>query len=201
MADYDYLFLSLARGPAARSRFVEAVAAAGLAAAGAEARGLFTTQLGWEASQAALLIQRGADGTAPTAAIETLSRAPDVLSCEPHELRPTIRPLPGAALKPGGIYVHRWFEVEAGSFDAFVNLSGQEWPDFEARFEARIFGLFEDMTARPAGRRRLLLITRYADHGVWEASRDPTTEAMQTFAKRAALTLSTRAASTLLTVL
>ena len=35
-------------------------------------------------------------------------------------------------------------------------------------------------TARPASS-RLLLITRYGDHGVWEASRDPTTEAMQIF--------------------
>jgi hypothetical protein len=43
-----------------------------------------------------------------------------------------------------------------------------------------------------------LLVTRYASHGVWEDSRDPSTTAMQTFARRAMLTLSTRAASTLL---
>jgi hypothetical protein len=204
MADYDYLFLSLARGPAARTRFIEAVAAANLPAAGARPLGLFTPQLGWEASQAALLVQRGSDGVALAQATAALSHTPEVLACEPHLLRPTIRPLPGAELRPGGIYVHRWFEVDAGSLDTFVALSGSAWPDFEARFDARIFGLFEDLpptTALAEGRRRLLLITRYGDHGVWEASRDPTTEAMQTFARRAALTLSTRGASTLLTLL
>jgi len=42
------------------------------------------------------------------------------------------------------------------------------------------------------------LITRYADHGVWEASRDPTSEAMQIFARRQQLTRRSWAASTLL---
>jgi hypothetical protein len=203
MADYDYLLLSLDKGPAARSRFVEAVATTELAL-GAKALGLFTPQLGWEASQAALLIRRGSDVVGQAQAIAALSRTTEVLACEPHLLRPTVRPLEGAELAPGGIYVHRWFEVDAGSFDAFVELSGSAWPDFEARFDARIFGLFEDVpptTALAEGRRRLLLITRYGDHGVWEASRDPTTEAMQTFARRAALTLRTQAASTLLTAL
>jgi hypothetical protein len=204
MADYDYLFLSLARGQAARSRLLEAVAASDLATHGAKPLGLFTPQLGWEASQAALLIRRGSDPVAEAQAVGALSRTPEVFACEPHLLRPTIRPLEGAEPAPGGIYVHRWFEVDADSFDTFVELSGSAWPDFEARFDARIFGLFEDVpptTGLAEGRRRLLLITRYGDHGVWEASRDPTTEAMQTFSRRAALTLRTQAASTLLTAL
>jgi hypothetical protein len=109
--------------------------------------------------------------------------------------------LPGAVLKPGGIYVHRWFEVDSSSLNEFIALSAEAWPDFEGRFDAQIFGLLELTSPRPGdapGRRHLLLITRYASHGVWEDSRDPSTAAMQTFARRAMLTLSTRAASTLL---
>ncbi len=41
-------------------------------------------------------------------------------------------------------------------------------------------------------------MTRYKDHGVWEASRDPTTEGMKTLMRRQAITRVTWAASTLL---
>lgn len=201
MATYDYLTLTLARGPAARAAFVKAMSASGLVAGG-KVVGLFTPQLGWEAAQAALLVERG-DQTGPSAALEALSRAPQVKSRAFHQLAPTIRPEPGMALKPGGVHVHRWFEVESASFDEFVALSAEAWPDFEARFDAQIFGLFDLTSGRvgdPPGRRHLLLITRYASHGVWEDSRDPTTAAMQTFARRAMLTLSTTGASTLLTL-
>jgi hypothetical protein len=193
---HEYFMFRLARGPAARARFIDAVAEA-KAAAGDRVLALFTAQLGWEGAQVALLAERGDDD----AALADLTRLPEVLTREAHDLKPTIRPTEGAILQPGGIYVHRWFEVEATSFDEFVGLSAEAWPDFEERFDARIFGLFEVTSVKPGdnpANRRLLLITRYADHGVWEASRDPTTAAMQTFAKRAALTLSTRAASSLL---
>jgi len=195
MADYDYLTLTLTRGPAARAAFVKRLGAAGLAEGG-KAVGLFVPQLGWEAAQAALLVERG-----DRAALEAVSTAPEVVSCEFHELAPTIRPTANATLKPGGIYVHRWFEVDSSTINEFVALSGEAWPDFEARFDTNIFGLFELTSARPGdtpGHKHLLLLTRYASHGVWEESRDPSTAAMQTFARRALLTLSTRAASTLL---
>ena len=94
--------------------------------------------------------------------------------------------------------MHRWFEIEAAAADEFVQLSGQGWERFEATFDARIFGLFRrDQTdaERAAGALRLLLITRYGDHGVWEDSRDPTTEAMQIFARRQQLTRRSWAAS------
>jgi hypothetical protein len=196
MAAYDYLTLTLKRGAAARAEFIKRLGAAGLTDGG-KAVGLFTPQLGWEASQAALLVERGGD----PAALQALTRAPEVLSCETHELAATIRPAPGAVLKRGGIYVHRWFEVDSSTFDEFIALSAEAWPDFESRFDAQIFGLFELTSPRPGdapGHRHLLLVTRYASHGVWEDSRDPSTAAMQTFARRALLTLSTRAASTLL---
>jgi hypothetical protein len=101
------------------------------------------------------------------------------------------------------VYVHRWFAVEAGAEDEFVQLSSQGWAHFETLFDARIFGLFRAETSeadRADGVTRLLLVTRYGDHGVWEASRDPTTEAMQIFIRRQQLTRRSWAASTRLVV-
>ncbi len=194
MAVFDYVSLNLARGPAARTGFAQRVADSPLAAAGKVA-GVFVSQLGWEAAEAALLAERGDGGGK---AVEALLGAPEVLSwATPIVLTPTLRPRPGDPLKPGGIYVHRVFEIESSSLNEFIDLSGQAWPDFERRFDAQIFGLFE-ATPAPEGRKRLLLLTRYASHGVWEESRDPTTDAARAFARRAQLTLSTRAASTLL---
>ncbi len=72
-----------------------------------------------------------------------------------------------------------------------MTLSGEAWPDFESRFDARIFGLF-GAEASPddlqQSQRRLLLMTRYRDLGEWQRSRDPTTEAMKIFARRRELT-------------
>ena len=198
MVAYDYLVLSLARGAAARAGFVKRVAEAGLNGGGRTA-GLFTAQIGWPAAQLALLVER--DGGAPSDALPALAKASEALSSADYALRPTIRPRPADKLMPGGIYVHRWFEVAATDLEEFVVLSAEAWPDFEGRFDARIFGLFEltsDWPDGAPGSRHLLLVTRYASHGVWEDSRDPTTAAMQTFARRAQLTLSTTAASTLL---
>jgi hypothetical protein len=99
----------------------------------------------------------------------------------------------------GGIYVHRWFEVQGDSVDEFVELSSAGWQTFETLFDARIFGLFRAEASaddRAAGVARLLLMTRYATHGVWEDSRDPSTEAMQIFARRQQLTRRSWAAST-----
>ena len=83
----------------------------------------------------------------------------------------------------------------------FLALSQQGWGDFEARFDTKIFGLFtvERTTSDISlGGQRLLLITRYKDHGVWEASRDPSTAAMDAFRRRSAITRETWNASTLL---
>ena len=91
--------------------------------------------------------------------------------------------------------------VEAGSVDEFVSISAEAWRDFEARFDASIYGLFiadgsdADLSE---GVRRLLLLTRYRDHGVWEESRDPSTTAMGLFRRRGALTRNSWGASTLL---
>ncbi|PZQ60307.1 MAG: hypothetical protein DI570_14410, partial [Phenylobacterium zucineum] len=114
---------------------------------------------------------------------------------------PTARPSPTDHPKPGGIHVHRWFVIDTAALDEFVRLSTEGWKDFEARFDTNILGLFtaaQTEAERAAGRTRLLLITRYADHGVWETSRDPSTAAMAAFMRRQKLTRDTWAASTLL---
>ena len=204
MAAYDYLVLALARGAAARAAFVKRLGEAGTREAG-RAAGLFTAQLGWPAAQVALLVERDGDALGIVDALTALAKAPEVVSSASYELRPTIRPRPADKLMAGGIYVHRWFEVVAADFDEFVVLSTESlWPEFRegrVRRAREIFGLFEltsDWPDGAPGSRHLLLVTRYGSHGVWEDSRDPTTAAMQTFARRAMLTLSTTAASTLL---
>jgi hypothetical protein len=192
-AAYDYLFLTLGRVPTPHPALAERLA--GLAGGG-EVVGQFASQLGWAGNEAAVLV-RWPDGTRGD--LTALTAAPLVTSARTERLTPTVRPGDADWPAPGGIYVHRWFEVEAGAVDEFVALSGQGWQDFEAKFDARIFGLFRaDASAedRASGVTRLLLITRYGDHGVWEASRDPTTEAMQIFLRRQQLTRRSWAAST-----
>jgi len=195
-AAYEYLLLSLARGPTPHQALAERLRRA----SNVEVVGQFSPQLGWAGNEAAVLL-RSADGASPDSG--PLIAPPLVVHTRRERLSPTLRP--GDADKPaaGGIYVHRWFEVEADATDEFVGLSRQGWERFEAVFDARIFGLFRpDQTDadRAAGVVRLLLITRYGDHGVWEASRDPTTEAMQIFARRQQLTRRSWAASTRLVV-
>jgi hypothetical protein len=185
---YSYVFATLARVPTPHHAL-----AAQLRALPREVVGQFAPQLGWANNEAAVLVW----GAAPAA----LGYGGLITAASVEQLTPTLRPAGGDAPQPGGIYVHRWFEVGAGDVDEFVDLSGQGWQRFEAQFETRIFGLFRAAPTpadAEAGAQRLLLITRYADHGVWEASRDPTSEAMQIFARRQQLTRRTWAASTLL---
>jgi hypothetical protein len=177
---FDYFELHLGRERTAqqalaaqvRGQFGEAVVA------------VFAPLLGFASNQALVLAQSLDDGGA-------VLQAPGVVAGERHRLSTTLRPSAGATPPPGGIYVHNWFTVDGDALDEFVKLSGEAWPDFEHRFEARIFGLFAaEPTAEDAaqGARRLLLMTRYRDLGEWQTSRDPTTAAMQVFLRRRELT-------------
>lgn len=203
---YDYLFLDLddaKSGATPTKAYAEFVRSrtAGIAAAGGEVLGLFTPQLGWVARQAALLVRWGPNAKGRDREIAALIRDPTVRFGQRAHLEPTLRPGAADRPKPGGIYVHRWFVVETQKVPEFLTLSAEGWRDFEARFDTQIFGLFraersiDDKHARVT---RLLLITRYGDHGVWERSRDPSTAAMAAFARRQVLTRDTWAASTLL---
>lgn len=195
---YDYLFVDLAPGAQAAA-FAEAAGKA-MGKEG-EVLGLFTPQLGWRAGQVALLV-RWKDGAAGReAAILALMAAPEAAQARRERMAATLRPLVGDRPMGGGVYVHRWFVVDRAGVPEFLELSSTGWLDFEARFDTQIFGLFAaERTAEDnaAGVTRLLLITRYGDHGVWETSRDPSTAAMAAFARRRKLTRDTWAASTLL---
>ena len=198
MTAYDYLFLTLARGRPAHARLNEALPAA---IGDRELVGQFAPQLGWASNEAAVLLRGPDDEAARNAAADAVASLPDVLALRRERLTPTLRPGDQDRPAPGGIFVHNWFHVDAEATEEFVRLSGEAWIDFEGRFATTIFGLFT--AARSAedeaqGVQRLLLITRYADHGVWQDSRDPSSAAMEIFARRHELTRHTRACSTLL---
>lgn len=206
---YDYLFLDLKAesGAPGRRAFMGRLAATGrkaVAEAGGEVIGVFNPQLGWSNEQTAVLIRWKAPTPAREAAIALITGDTEVALHERHQLRPTVRPQTLDLPKPGGIYVHRWFEIKAENEAEFVRLSAQGWLDFEKRYATNIFGLFAETASDvklPAGVMRLLLLTRYADHGVWEASRDPTTDAMAAFQRRGQITIRSRGCSTLLAAL
>lgn len=193
---YDYLFLDLAPATLA----ADVARAAALPPAG-EIVGVFTPQLGWHARQAAVLLRWNDPAADREAAVAALQSAAGVAAARRDLLAATVRPGTSDRPRPGGIYVHRWFVVETASVPEFLELSAEGWRDFETRFDTQIFGLFaaaRNDADKAAGVTRLLLITRYGDHGVWEASRDPSTEAMAAFARRRRMTRDTWAASTLL---
>jgi hypothetical protein len=195
---YDYLFLTLKGAAAAHAALAKSLresAGPALAAAGGEVVGQFAPQLGWANNEAAVLVRwSGAPGD-----LTSIIAAEPVATARLDRLTPTLRPADATPPMPGGIYVHRWFEVPGAAADEFVELSGEGWKRFEALFDTRIYGLLKSDPSpqdTQAGAQRLLLLTRYGDHGVWEASRDPSTEAMQIFARRQQLTRRSWAAST-----
>lgn len=203
---YDYLFLDLddaKPGTTPARAYADHVRSrtSSLAAAGGEVVGYFTPQLGWVGRQVAVLVRWTPEAKSRDRELVALMRDKTVRTGQRVALTPTARPAPADRPAPGGIYVHRWFVVETKGVAEFVALSVEGWRDFEARFDTKILGLFaaeRSMNDRQTGITRLLLITRYGSHGVWEASRDPSTAAMAAFAKRQALTRDSWAASTVL---
>ena len=173
--DYDYFHLTLGRQRTAQKALADHLHADPAVVA------VFAPLLGFASNEALVLAKAGA----------SLAGAPGVAAAETHRLTPTLRPTADVAPRPGGIYVHNWFTVDGSAADEFVKLSGEAWPDFEARFETEIYGLFlaaESPADAADGARRLLLMTRYRDLGEWQVSRDPTSAAMQVFARRRELT-------------
>jgi len=200
MTPYDYFFVrNLPGGRATFMAFVNSTLRNLTRAAGGEIIGIFTSQLGWDSTELAILIRWRASLGDPSAINLALQHAPGVASFERHPLVNAARAGREQKLDPGGIYVHRWFEIKPGDREEFVRLSAEGWVDFEKRFDTRIFGLMAEVQPRPKNTNLwILLLTRYGSHGVWEASRDPTTDAMKSFQRRAQLTLSSRGCSTLL---
>lgn len=177
---YNYYELRVGRERNAQRTLAEQVYASG----GEGILGVFAPLLGYASNEALVL-------TDERASSDAVLKGSGVAAAEWRRMSPTLRPHQGATPQPGGIYVHNWFTIDAEGFDEFVKLSGAAWTDFEARFEARIYGLFavEPAAAETAAdARRLLLMTRYTDLAEWQKSRDPTSEAMTYFLRRRELT-------------
>jgi hypothetical protein len=199
-AHYDYLSFHLARGRQAWADFAAHVrgAAPKIAAAGGEVLGLFQPQLGFASNEAVVLLRWPDAGPDR---LRELDQAPGVVTLHPEKLTPTVRPADGDLLKPGGVYVHRWFTADADSVADFIALSNRAWANFESSYDTQIFGLFTaEATAADVrvGAGRLLLLTWYASHGVWENSREQTRDPEGLFARRHALTRTTIGRSSLL---
>ena len=198
---YDYLTFTLARGQKAWTAFADHVRATvvpAVASVGGEVLGLFQGQLGFASNEAVVFLRFA---SAARDRLRELDRAPSVISMHPDVLTPTVRPKDDAVLTPGGIYVHRWFSVDADAVADFVSLSNRAWTNFEGSYATEIFGLFTaERTAQDIRDRsgRLLLLTYYASHGVWEESRGQTRDPNGLFAQRHALTRSTIGRSSLL---
>jgi hypothetical protein len=206
---FEYQTIRLARGREAWARVTRHLFGAGSAEAkarGGSLYGFFQPQLGF-ASNEGVVVTSWSSSTPQGNAVIAGAGA-DILSVSAVELSPTLRPVNATPLyapeKPrGGIYVHRWFTVDAPAFDEFVSLSGAAWESFEKSFDAQIAGLFRAAPTAEDEREgvaRLLLLTRYANHGEWEASRneaaDP--EAWKRFMRRHELTRETIGRSSLL---
>jgi hypothetical protein len=197
---FEYRTIRLARGRESWSRV-----ARHLFAQGPSLYGFFQPQLGFASNEGVVI---AVSSTGPANGEAMIAGAADILSSQAIMLSPTLRPTEARPLyapeKPrGGIYVHRWFTVDAPAFDEFVALSGAAWESFEKSFDAQIAGLFRAAPTAEDEREgvsRLLLLTRYASHGEWEASRneaaDP--EAWKRFMRRHELTRETIGRSSLL---
>lgn len=169
-----------------------------IAASGGEVLGLFQGQLGFSSTEAVLLLRWP---TAGRDRLREVDRAPGVVTMHPELLVPTVRPGDEDTLKSGGIYVHRWFTVAADQVDDFVSLSNRAWANFEGSYQTQIFGLFTaERTVQDLreGSGRLLLLTHYASHGVWEESREQTRDPNGLFVRRHALTRTTIGRSSVL---
>lgn len=145
-------------------------------------------------SDAVLLSTTWPDDAAAGAATELLAGAPPVIGVDGTPLHATERPATSTPVAGEGLWVFREFELARADSARFVELSERAWATFEARFDARIDGLFRAPDPTPDAA-RMLLVTRYADLGTWQASpsaeADP--ESWSRFVERRGLTRWTRA--------
>ena len=104
-------------------------------------------------------------------------------------LEATVRPTSDAPPEYDGVYVFRWFDIGAADWEDFRDISDAAWPNMEDVFDVNICGFWRSLDVS-AAEAKVLLLTRYADLSVWEASRwwnnqTPEAEAsMSRFAKR-----------------
>lgn len=110
-------------------------------------------------------------------------------------LAPSVRPVEGASVTQEGIYAHRWFEIQPGTWLEFVQLSQEGWWPSVERDGANVQGLWLALSGATEG--NAFLITRYDSMAHWEDLRYATPEAQsrltdsarQAMARRAELTV------------
>lgn len=132
--------------------------------------GLFLPQIGLAASEGVLISAWPNREALQQAMGRRLEGVDDVTAEASEPLIATVRPERALAPPPGGVYAHRFFEIEESAWPEFLALSEGAWVGFEKNFDAEIQGFFRSLDVEaPAA--RVLLLTRYASLAVWEASR------------------------------
>ena len=98
--------------------------------------------------------------------LERLSKDGDPLEA----LEATVRPTDDVPPAYDGVNVFRWFDIADADWTDFRDMSDTAWPNMEEVFDVNICEFWRSLeTAPPAA--KVLLLTRYADLSVWEASR------------------------------
>jgi hypothetical protein len=106
---------------------------------------------------------------------EAFAAVPGARGSRVERFAPTSRPLEPPLVGGPGVYAFRTFELAAADVARFAELSGLAWPGFEARYDARVLGLWRSLEVAPP-EARMWLCTRYASLAEWERSRGGTSE-------------------------
>ena len=93
-----------------------------------------------------------------------------IVSFQTEALEATVRPTDDTPPAYDGVYVFRWFDIAEADWPDFRDLSDAAWPNMEEVFDVNICGFWRGLET-PAPAAKVLLLTRYADLSVWEASR------------------------------
>ena len=94
----------------------------------------------------------------------------EIFSSKTQSLEATVRPTDDTPPAYNGVYVFRWFDITEPDWPAFRDISDAAWPNMEDVFDVNICGFWRGLET-PAPAAKVLLLTRYADLSVWEASR------------------------------
>ena len=119
-----------------------------------------------------------------------LSSIDDVAGVNTRRWKPTARPTDDTAPNRKGLYIHRTMAFNVADIPRVIEMSQEAWVTFEAQFEAKVYGFFQDMDELD-GTTTLTLVSWYRDYSAWEDSRntekDP--KSWEVFYKRGRLTL------------
>ena len=170
MAIFDYRLVTVAsrRWPGAADAIMT-TGRANVEAAGGQFYGLWTGIIGFARDEGVLMtIWPDEDSARAHGAVGV--DVPNVQSSFGHVLHSTVRPVSNAPPSGPGVYAHRWFDIGASDWPEFLALSDRAWPHMEAAYDVNIIGFWRSAEVREP-QAKVLLMTRYADLSVWEASR------------------------------